>query len=1049
MEDEGGVRRRGVSVGIVGDEAGRSALSAAIDVALAGPPGGRGGDTSPPPVAWRVLTDCVRDMIIGLSRVDVAVLVVSAAEGPQRPAREAVLLARQLGVPAIVVFIDEADRVRDGELLDLVELEVRELLSAYGFPGERVPVVRGSARGALEAKGKGPEAAGITRLLRAVERSASEPAPAPGGPFLMLVREVFPYPGRGTLVIGRVERGAVSKDDEIEIVGPAGTTRAVVTDAPRPPGLGHPGDPRGNELPMSVTDEGGVRGGLAGEDSWLVLPVDEDAVEPGQVLAGPGSIVPQTWFTAAVYLLSEREGGAGAPLVYGDRAHFHFQEDVLGTAHLLHGVDRVMPGVGAALGVELSTPTPIGPGQRFSIREQGRTLGAGVVTGVGPWETVLGASRGGFGAVRSGGVSGLVGSSPPSSGPGLGLGGAGPIDTGTVGSSRDEVAASPSTRRLFADLTLFDATGATRIDDTRDALCEGERYVLEVALRGRRTGAGYRGGRPEPVAPPPAGESARILVVVSARDTDFAIGEPVQFLHLPARIDADSRVDALFRCETKRRPTSVDDLAELEVRLYYELNLIEHIVLVAEVRGRHDRGSGSALGLTPPIEIRQMEGVGRSYADIVRDLHPRHMSVDLRTVESGVQFSVTIGTGEGTGAEGAHEVFLHGRCDLGEKDLVRAVNRVRDLWRDVAMDRFAGVVEGSARTFKKTLRDLAVEGRNLWSLLFRGAQDSAMWNIGEWIKAHPPAQGALVEVRLLDGARTFVFPWALLYDGPDPATEVDLAGFWGLRYAIEQKPVERLVTPDRSTDTLVGLELAFMVWESFPNAGDQATLLDGLAERSHGRLRVRLPPVNDADAFYRLAEECDSDILYFFAHGHTRPTQADADYHELDRFRERYESLAEDSPQRAALKSLYEMVTQPDFEPEKSWIALSGGRLYLEELRARTVQLTRRPVVFLNMCESAQVLPGLTESFVTFFLDRRARSVIGTECPMTSQFAHPFSACLLSELLEGAPLGEALRRARVHFIERRNPLGLAYTLFGSGTTRYDPAVLEPTTGGSE
>lgn len=190
-----------------------------------------------------------------------------------------------------------------------------------------------------------------------------------------------------------------------------------------------------------------------------------------------------------------------------------------------------------------------------------------------------------------------------------------------------------------------------------------------------------------------------------------------------------------------------------------------------------------------------------------------------------------------------------------------------------------------------------------------------------------------------------------------------------------------------------------------------------------------------------MAKNCDADILYFYTHGNTRPVEADSGYSELERIRRHYEKLPDNDPGKAALKDFYLLITDPYFEPDETWIALTWGRLFLSDLRAEPVRLNRNPIVILNMCQSAQVLPEISESFVSFFLDRKARSVIGTECPMTNQFAHPFSRILLRELLGGDPLGEALRTARRYFIKKRNPLGLAYTLFGSATTHYRPEVV--------
>ena len=491
-----------------------------------------------------------------------------------------------------------------------------------------------------------------------------------------------------------------------------------------------------------------------------------------------------------------------------------------------------------------------------------------------------------------------------------------------------------------------------------------------------------------------------------------------------------------------RRTADAEDLAEIEVRIYYELNLVEHLVLKAEVIGRNETSIYSRLGLSVPIFIEQDQSIGRSYETIVRDLGPRQLSMDIRRAGDLYRFNIAV---KDESATANHTVLLHARSEIGAADLTRELNRVRELWREIAMERYAVGVDGSERVFRETLRELARAGRDLWSLLFRGQQDSAIWHIGEWLRKHPPADGALVEIKLLEGTTSFVFPWSLLYDGRVPRSRGEMPdpeGFWGLRYSIEQKPANGLYSCDEAVNTATGpLKLAFMLWESFSNAEDQKRLLTRIAGESRNRLGVSMPPVNDPEQFYDLIAECDADILYFYTHGHTRPPEVDSAYSDLRRVKERYEKLPEDSPARAGLKDLYRFITEPGFKPDESWIALTYGRLYLRDLRAEPVRLDHRPIVILNMCQSAQILPGVSESFVSFFLDRKARSVIGTECPMTNEFAHPFSQQLFEELLRGRPLGEALRKARRYFIEKRNPLGLAYTLFGSAAARYKPGVL--------
>ena len=303
--------------------------------------------------------DYVKNMITGAAQMDGAILVVSAADGPMPQTREHVLLARQVGVPFIVVALNKCDMVDDPELLDLVELEVRELLSSYEFPGDDVPVVQVSALKALE----GDEAwqAKIDELLDACDSYVPEPVRDTEKPFLMAIEDVFSITGRGTVVTGRVERGKLSKMSEVEIVGISETRKTVATDL---------------EMFRKLLDE--IR---AGDNVGVLLRgIDKDEVERGQVLAAPGSVTPHTDFTAQVYILSKDEGGRHTPFFDGYRPQFYFRTtDVTGQAHLPEGVEMVMPGDNVEMTVNLIAPIAMEEGLRFAIREGGRTVGAGRV----------------------------------------------------------------------------------------------------------------------------------------------------------------------------------------------------------------------------------------------------------------------------------------------------------------------------------------------------------------------------------------------------------------------------------------------------------------------------------------------------------------------------------------------------------------------------------------------------------------------------------------------------------------------------------------------
>jgi elongation factor Tu len=302
-------------------------------------------------------------MITGAAQMDGAILVVSAADGPMPQTREHILLARQVGVPYIVVFLNKVDMVDDEELLDLVELEVRELLSQYDFPGDDIPIIRGSALKALEGDSEADEKP-IHELMAAVDEYIPLPERDVDKDFLMPIEDVFSISGRGTVVTGRIERGMVKVGEEIEIVGITETRKKVVT---------------GVEMFKKLLDEG-----QAGDNVGVLLRGTERSdVERGMVLAKPGSITPHTKFKAEVYVLSKEEGGRHTPFFNGYRPQFYFRTtDVTGTATLNEGVEMVMPGDNTALTIELITPIAIEKGLRFAIREGGRTVGAGTVTDV-------------------------------------------------------------------------------------------------------------------------------------------------------------------------------------------------------------------------------------------------------------------------------------------------------------------------------------------------------------------------------------------------------------------------------------------------------------------------------------------------------------------------------------------------------------------------------------------------------------------------------------------------------------------------------------------
>jgi elongation factor Tu len=306
--------------------------------------------------------DYIKNMITGAAQMDGAILVVSAADGPMPQTREHILLARQVGVPYIVVFMNKVDMVDDPELLDLVELEVRELLTFYEFPGDDIPVVRGSALKAMQGDADAENQ--ILALMEAVDKYVPIPQREVEKPFLMPVEDIFTISGRGTVATGRVERGKVRVGEEIEIVGIRPTVKRVVT---------------GVEMFRKLLDEG-----MAGDNVGLLLRgTDKKEVERGQVIAAPGSITPHTHFKAQAYVLTKEEGGRHTPFFNGYRPQFYFRTtDVTGVAELPEGTEMVMPGDNVNLTIKLITPIAMEKGLRFAIREGGRTVGAGTISDI-------------------------------------------------------------------------------------------------------------------------------------------------------------------------------------------------------------------------------------------------------------------------------------------------------------------------------------------------------------------------------------------------------------------------------------------------------------------------------------------------------------------------------------------------------------------------------------------------------------------------------------------------------------------------------------------
>ena len=592
----------------------------------------------------------------------------------------------------------------------------------------------------------------------------------------------------------------------------------------------------------------------------------------------------------------------------------------------------------------------------------------------------------------------------------------------------------------YADLTFYNNVNdfETKISDGHVLKC-GQWYQLEVAVRGKPTGVPSQEPERRPIREPKQQEP--VTIIITAEGDGFEIKEPVQNLILPPM--GDSTENAYFQVRPLHQSASDKDLASIRIRAYYKFNLLEVSVIQAEVVGKFDDSSQSKLGLEKPISFRQ-ERLEREYLDF-DEVQPKAMHIDIIKENERFLFNFAFYNNLAQKVEFTAPIYLP------TPDLENALLTIRETWYDIAMSKtFTERVEGDEGEFLDNIRKLAQAGRNLWVKLFQLDSDSSMHKVGKWLEDNPLQKGAIIQVSLADNATDFVFPWALIYDRKVPRDHYELAdteGFWGLRYCIEQQFPNQNKGTDKPVQIQDKLRVGFMLWAQFRNADEQKVLMENWTQRNPDKLEITIPPITDADDCSALLDDCDAHILYFYTHGYTRNRQADIGVGKnLQLFTNRYEKLQQDDPRHELWKFLYDSVKQDKFEPNRSWIELTYGRLYLDELYDNIEsKFSFKPLVFLNMCESAQITPSLSDSFIDFFIDRGARGVIGTECPMTVEFAHPFSKKFLGDLLAGETVGNALLNARSHFMKLKNPLGLAYTLFGSATTCFQPAILKPLT----
>jgi len=547
------------------------------------------------------------------------------------------------------------------------------------------------------------------------------------------------------------------------------------------------------------------------------------------------------------------------------------------------------------------------------------------------------------------------------------------------------------------------------------ALREKQAYDLEAWIGGEPAGLPFEAER-RPIRDPGNQEEVTLYVLFEPDEDafDFDPNDQLQTITLPPAGQGDSS-RACFRLSAKDRSASAEDLPEVAIHFFYHFNAVERLVVQAEVVGKRDDPPYSRFGLERPIRAEYLR-----LGDWVNldELEKRRMNVKVRSLGSD-RFQLTF-LYEG--------VRFTGALRLTKEDLEDVIVRLRAHLEYLAVHEKSPIKKQARYRFKDAVRELAGMGRDLWVRLFLAKKNKALWHVGQFLQEHPLEDGAIIQVLAEPDAAAFVFPWNILYDGKwpleeDAGPEEILDGFWGMRYSIEQFYQGQMERWRPKPVQLEGpLTFSLLLRQELPNADAQRELVTTLVERSQEQI-VAGETITAADACFDLLTDCPSHILDFFSIGFTRRRVADMAY--------------------APATPLGEL-GEPQFE--RSYIRLSRGDLYLDDLyRVKDqIYLREEPLVILNMCESGQIVPSLSDGFIPFFLEQGARAVIGTECPMTACFAHPFAEALLFSLLGGDSLGQALLKARRQFLqpgEFMAPLGLAYTLYGPATVGYEPSPL--------
>lgn len=586
----------------------------------------------------------------------------------------------------------------------------------------------------------------------------------------------------------------------------------------------------------------------------------------------------------------------------------------------------------------------------------------------------------------------------------------------------------------YVDVSFYKDDDQEIIEDG-SPLQENVWYAMEVAVRENPVGIPAAEGKRKEFKK--LSEKKDHDIVVTIESKNFAVKESVQKLILPA--SGDSTQNALFRVKPLTASDSKKDLAEIIIRMYYEFSLIEVLRVRAEVTGELAYTVKSRLGIEKPVEL-VYERFEHDYVDVV-NIVPRSMGIDITHEDDVYRFAFAFKNNR------RNTVEFNASVALTQDTLEDYLVKIREALYDLTMSSpLETELDSNEYDLDEYLRALAKIGRKMWVDLFRYDMQSSMFVIGEMLEQHPLDEGCTIQISFDDKSdRGFVFPWAFLYDRkvPESDTEkIDPYGFWGYRYCLEQKLPGQYRSLDRPVSLAEGKKLAceFIVNEMFSNAIHQDDLLKELQKQSKDRFSVSYPKILSDTQCLEMLKTCDAQVLYFFTHGYTCSQRSP----DLNLFIQKYEKLPSDSHYKKNLKFFYDAVKAKKYDLDKSWIEPSQGKLVLSELYENiTERLKSAPFVFLNMCQSVSLLPSARKSFIHFFLNRGAKSVLGTECSMTEVFAHPFSRLIMTELLKGRSIGQALLNARLYFLKKhKNPLGLAYSLYGNATFRLESALLD-------